>query len=217
MPIIGSLIAVTEAERAARMAAFLRGLADAGYVEGRNIGIEYRWADGHFDRLPALAADLVERKVAAIFVAGSSVGLRAAMSATKSIPIVFITGGDHVAAGYVAGLNRPGGNATGLTFINTELQPKRLELLREMIPNRSKFALLVNPNNPTIAQADVRSTTSAASRLGLDILVLNGGSESEIEHAFAMANQERVAAVLEAADAFFIDRRYQIAALAGAI
>jgi putative ABC transport system substrate-binding protein len=213
MPVIGSLVAVTEIEWASLMVAFRRGLADAGFVEGRNIGIEYRFADGHFERLPALAADLVERKVAAIFAAGSNVGIQAAISATKSIPIVFITGGDPVAAGYVGSRNRPGGNATGFAVLNTELQPKRLELLRELIPNRPKFALLVNPNNPAIVQADIRSTTSAAHRLGLDILVLNGGSESEIEHAFSMASQERAAAVLEGADAFFIDRRDQIAAL----
>jgi putative ABC transport system substrate-binding protein len=213
MPVIGSLVAVTETEWASLMVAFRRGLADAGFVEGRNIGIEYRFADGHFERLPALAADLVEQKVAAIFAAGSNVGIQDAISATKSIPIVFITGGDPVASGYVDSRNRPGGNATGFAVLNTELQPKRLELLREMIPNRSKFALLVNPNNPAIVQADIRSTTSAAGRLGLDILVLNGGSESEIENAFSTASQEGAAGVLEGADAFFIDRRNQIVAL----
>jgi putative ABC transport system substrate-binding protein len=213
MPVIGSLVAVTAAEWASRMVDFRRGLGEAGYVEGRNVGIEYRWADGHFDRLPALAADLVERKVSVIFASGSTVGLRAAMSATKSIPIAFITGGDPVAAGYVASLNRPGGNATGLSLMNTELQPKRLELIREMIPSSAKIALLVNPNNPTIAQEGVRSATPAARRLGLEIVVVNGGSESEIERAFATAKQERAAAVLEGADAFFIDGRDQIAAL----
>jgi putative tryptophan/tyrosine transport system substrate-binding protein len=212
MPVIGSLVAV-RAEWASRMIAFRRGLADAGYVEGRNIGIKYRWADGHFERLPALAADLVERKVAAIFAIGSNVSIQAAMSATKSIPIVFITGGDPVAAGFVASLDRPGGNATGFTVINTELQPKRLELLREIIPNAAKIALLVNPNNPTIVQTDIQSTTSAARRLGMETIVVNGGNEGEIDRAFATASQERAAAVLEGADAFFFDRREQIAAL----
>jgi putative ABC transport system substrate-binding protein len=213
LPIVGSLCAVTEAEWASRMAAFRRGLAEAGYLEGRNVGIDYRWADGHFDRLPALASNLVERNVSVIFVSGSTVGLRAAMSATKSIPIVFIAGDDPVAAGYVASLDRPGGNTTGFTVINTELQPKRLELLREIIPNAAKIALLVNPNNPTIVQADIQSTTSAARRLGMETIVVNGGNEGEIDRAFATASQERAAAVLEGADAFFFDRREQIAAL----
>src|ERR1700722_5499965 len=169
------------------MANFRRGLAEAGYVEGRNVGIDYRWGDGHFDRLPALASDLVGRNVSVIFVSGSTVGLRAAMVATKSIPIVFITGGDPVAAGYVASLNRPGGNATGLTLINTELQPKRLELLREIIPNAAKIALLVNPNNPTIVQADIQSITPGARRLGMETIVVNGRNEDEIDRAFATA------------------------------
>jgi putative ABC transport system substrate-binding protein len=213
VPVIGSLVAVTEAEWASRMADFRRGLAEAGYVEGRNVGIDYRWGDGHFDRLPALASDLVGRNVSVIFVSGSTVGLRAAMAATKSIPIVFITGGDPVAAGYVASLNRPGGNATGLTLINTELQPKRLELLREIIPNAAKIALLVNPNNPTIVQADIQSITPGARRLGMETIVVNGRNEDEIDRAFATASQERAAAVLEGSDAFFIDRRDQIAGL----
>jgi putative tryptophan/tyrosine transport system substrate-binding protein len=213
MPVVGSLAAVTESEWASRMVDFRRGLADAGYVEGRNVGIEYRWADNHSDRLPALAADLIKRKVSAIFTSGSTVGLRAAMSATKSIPIVFVTGGDPVAAGYVASLNRPGGNVTGLSLMNTELQPKRLELIREIIPSASKIALLVNPSNPTVLQADIQIVTPAARRLGLDLVVVNASSESEIEHAFTTASQERAAAVLEGADAFFIDRRDQIASL----
>jgi putative tryptophan/tyrosine transport system substrate-binding protein len=213
MPVIGSLCAVTEVEWASRMLAFRRGLGEAGYVEGRNVGIEYRYADGHFDRLPALASILVGRNVSVIFVSGSVVGLRAAMSATNSIPIVSIFGNDPVAAGYITSLNRPGGNVTGLSLMNTELQPKRLALLREIIPNAAKVALLVNPDNPTVARDDVQSATSAARRLGMDIIVINGRSEREIDHAFEIASQERAAAVLEGADAFFFDRREQIAAL----
>ena len=213
MPVISSLIALTETLWASRLVDFRRGLADAGYVEGRNVEIEYRWADGHLDRLPALAADLVGRKVSTIFEAGSTVGLEAAMSATKSIPIVTIFGSNPVAAGFVAGFNRPGGNVTGLSLMNTELQPKRLELIREIIPKAAKIALLVNPNNPTPMQADIQNVIPAARRLGLDILVVNGRNDGEIERAFAMASQEGAAAVLEASDAFFADRREQIAAL----
>jgi putative ABC transport system substrate-binding protein len=213
LPVIGSLVAVTEAEWASRMVDFRRGLADAGYVEGRNVGIEYRWAASHLDRLPALAADLVGAKVSAIFAAGSTAGLTAAMSATKSIPIVTIFGQDPVAAGFVAGFSRPGGNITGLSLMNTELQPKRLELLREIIPKVAKIALLVNPNNPTPTQADIQSAIPVARRLGLDIVVVNGRSDSEIETAFATASREGAAAVLEASDGFFADRRDHIAAL----
>jgi putative tryptophan/tyrosine transport system substrate-binding protein len=213
LPVVGSLMAVTEAEWASRMVAFRRGLAEVGYVEGRDVGIEFRWADGHFDRLPAMASDLVGRNVAIIFVGGSNVAIQAAMVATQSIPIVFTTGGDPVAAGFVASLNRPGGNVTGLSLMSTELLPKRLELLREIIPNAVKIALLINPNNPGIAQSDIESVTPAARRLGLEIVVVKAGSETEIERAFATASQERVAAVMESAEAFFFDRREQIAAL----
>src|SRR5215472_2362219 len=165
VPVIGSLAGVTETEWASRMVDFRRGLADAGYVEGRSVAIEYRWAEGHLDRLPALAADLIERKVSAIFTSGSTVGLRAAMSASKSIPIVTIFGQDPVATGFVSSFNRPGGNVTGLSLMNNELQPKRLELLRELIPGSSKIALLVNPTNPTPTQADIENATPAARRL----------------------------------------------------
>ena len=163
LPVVGSLVAVTEAEWASRMAAFRRGLRKPAIWRAA-MSIDYRWADGHFDRLPPLASNLVGRNVSVIFVSGSTVALRAAMSATKSIPIVFIAGDDPVEAGYVASLDRPGGDGTGFTVVNTELQPKRLELLREIIPNAAKIALLVNPNNPKIMQADIQSTTSAARR-----------------------------------------------------
>jgi ABC-type uncharacterized transport system substrate-binding protein len=212
LPVIGLLSSRSPGESAYAVAAFHQGLKDTGFIEGRNVAIEYRWADGHFDRMPAMAADLVGRKVAVILVGGHTPGVRAVMAATQTIPIVFTTATDPVAAGLVASLNQPGGNATGLTALSSELGPKRLELLHEMIPTAAKIALLVNPNNLVTSQEDVKIAV-AGRRLGLEIIVVNGGNESEIERAFATAVQQRAAALLEGSDAFFISRREQIAAL----
>ena len=150
MPVIGALYGVSAADWTQQMAGFRRGLSEAGFVEGRNVAIEFRWADGHFDRLPAMAADLVGRKVAVILSGGTDLATRAAMAATQTIPIVFTTAADPVGVGHVASLNRPGGNVTGVTFLSRELEPKRLELLREAIPGATKIALLVNQNNPRL-------------------------------------------------------------------
>jgi putative ABC transport system substrate-binding protein len=145
LPVIGVLGGVSSARYQEPTAGFHRGLAEAGYVEGRNVAIEYRWADDHYDRLPAMAADLASRRVAVIFAGGPDVGLKAAMAATKTIPIVFVTGSDPVAAGFVPSLARPDGNVTGLTAFGVELTAKRLELLHELLPGARRIAVLVNP------------------------------------------------------------------------
>jgi putative ABC transport system substrate-binding protein len=181
---------------------------------GRNVAIEYRWADGQFDRLPGMAADLVGRKVAVILAGGSIVAVRAAMAATKTIPIVFTVANDPVALGLVASLNRPGGNATGVTLQGIEIGQKRLELLHQIVPSAGRIALLVNPNNPLTRQESVQSVQAAARHLGLAIVVVEGGSESEIETAFASAAQDKAGALFVASDAFLSSRDEQIAALA---
>jgi putative ABC transport system substrate-binding protein len=212
MPMIGSLFGVAAAEWAAPMAGFRRGLGEMGFVEGRNVVIEDRWADGQYDRMPAMAADLVARKVAVILVGGNLPGVRAALAATRSIPIVFTTGADPVANGLVASLNRPGGNATGVTFIGGELVPKQLELLHEAVPNSTRIAVLVNPANPVTSQDVMQGAQAAARRRGLDLVVVNASTENGIETAFATAVQQRAAALLFD-DAYFFSRREQIAAL----
>ena len=213
VPVIGGLYGVSEAQWRAATAGFKHGLGEAGFVEGRNVAIEYRWAEGRFDRLPALAAELVGRKVAVIFAGGSDVAVRAAKAATQTTPIVLTTGSDPVVSGLVASINRPGGNLTGATLFTNELGPKLLELLREMIPAVGKIALLVNPNNPVNSAANARTIEGAARRIGLEMIVVNGGTEREIDNAFASAARERAAALLVAGDAFLNSRREQIAAL----
>jgi putative ABC transport system substrate-binding protein len=183
-----------------------------GFLEGRNVAIEYRWAEGRLERMPAMAADLVERKVGVILVGGSLPGVRAVMAATQTIPIVFTTNTDPVAAGVVASLNRPGGNVTGVTGLGSELDPKRLELLHEMIPTATRFAMLVNPNNSVTMQDGIQGAQSAARRLGLEVIILKAGTESEIDAAFATAVEQRAAGLL-ANDAYFESRRDQFAAL----
>jgi putative ABC transport system substrate-binding protein len=214
MPVIGALYAVSAEEWADRMVAMRQGLNESGFVEGRNVTIEYRWADGHLDRLPAMAADLVGRKVAVILAGGSSVATQAAMAATRSIPIVFRSGVDPVTAGFVASLNKPGGNVTGESLLDGELGSKRLELLHELVPTAVKIALLVNPHNPVMSRFDIESGKTAARHLGLEINVVEGGTESDIEGAFAIAVQQQVAALQAGSDAFFQNQREQIAALA---
>src|SRR5271165_3360033 len=150
MPVIGVLHGVSAAQWTDRMAGFHRGLGEAGFAEGRNVAIEYRWAEGQFDRLPAMAADLVSRKVSVISAGAPDIAVRAAMAATKTIPIVFVTASDPVGAGFVPSLGRPEGNVTGVTLIGTELVAKRLELLHELLPGATRIALLVNPNNPGV-------------------------------------------------------------------
>jgi putative tryptophan/tyrosine transport system substrate-binding protein len=213
MPVIGSLYGVSAAEWASPMAGFRRGLSEWGFDEGRNVAIEYRWAEGQFDRMPAMAADLVRRKVAVILVGGNLDGVRAAISATQTIPIVFTTASNPVTNGLVASLNRPGGNATGVTVFAAELGPKRLELLHELLPTGKKIALLVNPKVPAVMESDIQGAQTAAGSLGLDVIVVRAGSENEIEEAFAAAAQERASALQVGDDAFLDGRREKIAAL----
>ena len=213
MLVIGSLYGVSAAQWGEPMTGFRRGLSEWGFVEGQNVTIEYRWADGQFDRMPAMAADLVSRKVAVILVGGNLDGVRAAMAATRTIPIVFTTASDPVATGLVASLNRPGGNVTGVTVIAGELGPKRLELLHELLPTAKKIALLVNPKVPTVLQDDIQRAQAAARSLGLEMTVLKGGDEDEIGRAFASAVQQGASALQVGDDAFLDSRRAQIAAL----
>jgi putative tryptophan/tyrosine transport system substrate-binding protein len=214
IPVIGTLFGASAAEWKDVMAGFHRGLGATGFVEGRNLAIEYRWGDGQFDRMPAMAADLVSRNVAAILVGGSVPGVRAVIAATRTIPIVFTTGSDPVANGLVASLNRPGGNATGVTFIGGQLVPKKLELLHEAIPTATKIVLLVNPNNPVTLQEATLGAQAATRRLGLDVILLNARTDNEIETAFATAVQQGAGAVTLGNDAYISSRRELIAALA---
>jgi putative ABC transport system substrate-binding protein len=213
VPVIGSLYGVSAAQWVEPMTGFRRGLSEWGFVEGQNVTIEYRWAEGQFDRMPAMAADLVSRRVAVMLVGGNLDGVRAAIAATRTIPIVFTTASDPVATGLVASLNRPGGNVTGVTLIAGELGPKRLELLHELLPTAKKIALLVNPKVPTTLQDDIQRAQAAARSLGLEMTVVKGGDEDEIEGAFASAVQQGASALQVGDDAFLDSRRAQIAAL----
>jgi len=211
MPVIGSLQGVAAAQWAERiMAGFHRGLSETGYVEGRNVAIEYRWAEGQLDRLPAMAADLVSRRVAVIF-ATPDVGVRAAMAATRTIPIVFTTASDPVVAGFVPSLGRPGGNVTGIAMMGVELVAKRLELLRELLPGARRIAVLVNLNNPSLAQTIVEHSQAAARRIGLELVVLKAATDSEIENSVAAAVEQQAAALSIGSDAYLSSRSRQIA------
>jgi putative ABC transport system substrate-binding protein len=193
--------------------AFRQGLSETGYVEGRNVTIEYRWADGQNDRLPALAADLVRRQVTVIAAPGSTPAALAAKAATATIPVIFQVGTDPVAAGLVASLARPAGNVTGVTNINTELVPKRLELLRELIPTTNIIALLVNPTSPFITESISKDLQSATRALGLQLHILNASTEHDFDTVFATFTKLRADVLVIAPDAMFISRSEQLAAL----
>ena len=212
MPLIGFLDSGSFAESTDRIAAFQDGLKGAGFVEGRNVAIEYRWAGGQYERLPALAEDLVRRQVALIAATGSPNSAQASQAETKTIPIVFANGGDPVKLGLVGSLNRPDGNATGVTFFNSTLVSKRLELLRELIPTAALIVVLVNPKNPN-AEPDIRDLRTAASALGQQIVIAHASTESDLDAAFASIVQQQAGALLVAPDTFFISRRDQLAAL----
>jgi ABC-type uncharacterized transport system substrate-binding protein len=194
------------------VAAFRGGLSEAGYVEGQNVAIEYRWADNHYDRLPPLAADLVRRQVTVIAATGTPAAL-AAKAATSTIPIVFTAAADPVAVGLVASLNRPSGNATGVSGYQSALGAKRFELLHELVPNISVIGVLVNPNNPD-AEPQRKDATEAARIIGLQVHIVNVGSESDFNGAFATLVQLKAGALLVSADVLFISRRDQLVALA---
>ncbi len=210
---IGYLSGVSPGPYAPLLAAFRRGLGDTGYAEGRNVRIEYCWAEGQYDRLPGLAADLVARKVDVIAASGGPRSAPAAKAATLTIPIVFVTGIDPVAAGLVASLARPGGNVTGFTLMVTELMAKRLELLSELVPAARSIAVLINPKNSN-SGALVKDLPQAAATRGLQLHILKASTESEIDAAFASLAQLHAQALLGGSDAFFNDRRAQIIALA---
>jgi ABC-type uncharacterized transport system substrate-binding protein len=207
--VIGFLHAVVAAEYG-----FRRGLSAMGFVEGRNVAIDYRSTLGRSDQLPAMAAELASRNVAAIISLDSDLATRAAMAATRSIPIVFTTAGNPVQLGFVASFNRPGGNITGITTFGEELLPKRLELVRELLPTASKVALLFNPRSSAPSQVEIQSAQVAASRLGLEIVVVLASTDNEIENALAAAVEQRAAAIAVASDVFFSSRREYIALLA---
>ena len=214
VPTIGVLHGVAAAQWADRMLGFHKGLGEVGFIEGRNVAIEYRWAEGQFDRLPAMASDLVSRKVAVILAGASDVAIKAALSATNTIPIVFTTASDPVRAGFVPSLSRPGGNATGVTFMGVDLVAKRMELLHEILPSANRIGLLVNPNNPGLMQDNVQLSEAALRRLGLEIAIIKAGSESEIESAVLSAVQQEASALSIGNDAYLSSRSRQIAAFA---
>jgi len=211
MPVIGLLTATNQSDD--WLKAIQKGLSEGGYVEGRNLAIIYRSADGQFDRLPALAADLVSRQVSVILALGSPAPARAAMVATKTIPIVFGYGGDPVSDNLVGSLNRPGGNVTGATFIGTTVAAKRLELLQEIAPRVTDVALLVNPNN-MLAEIQIKEVEAAANVLGQRLNVVRASSEGEIDAAFATISQLKAGALFVGLDPFFLSKRNEIVALA---
>jgi putative tryptophan/tyrosine transport system substrate-binding protein len=213
MPVIGFLNSTSPGPFAPQVAAFHQGLSETGYVEGQNLTIEYRWAEGGDDRLPALAADLVGRKVDVIVAGGSINSALAAKSATSTIPIIFPGISDPVAAGLVASLARPGGNLTGFSPFQIELMPKRLELLTELVPQARVIALLVNPNDPR-TEGLIRDSQEAARTKGVQLAILKVGSESEIDAAFASLVQLDAGALVVGPTPDFLSRREQLLALA---
>lgn len=210
MPVIGFLHLGSPQQYAPMVAAFLQGLSEAGFVEARNVAIEYRWAENQSDRLPAMVADLVRRGVDVIAPAGGPASVRAAKAATTTIPIVFSLGSDPVKMGFVDSLNRPGGNVTGVTFLANELEAKQLELLSELVPGADAIAYLVNPSNPNTAMA----VQAAGQVLGRRIHVFNATAEHDLDLAFAGLGRERAGALLISPDPLFTSRREQIVTLA---
>ena len=212
MPVIGYLGAQSPAAFASRVTAFRQGLGEAGYTEGRNVAIEFRWAEGQHDRLPALAADLVARRVALIVAPGGAPAGIAAKSATTTIPIVFEVGADPIAMGLVTSLNRPGGNLTGVSSLNVEVTPKRLEILHEAIPTGGVVAVLLNPTSPTAA-SQLRNLQDAARALGLQLHVLHASTAKDFDPVFATLPQLRASGLVVASDTFFATHGEQLAAL----
>ena len=213
-PIVG-LVTGRSADASPRdVAAFRKGLNETGYFEGQNVAIEYRWADGRYDRLSELAADLVHRRVSVIATPGTTAAALAAKAATTTIPIVFGSGDDPVKLGLVSSLARPGGNLTGINFFSIETVAKRLGLLHELVPKAARIAVLVNPANTPIAEVMLRDIPAAARAIGLQIPVLNASTNREIDAAFATIVRDRADALFIAPDGFFTSRRIQLATLA---
>jgi putative tryptophan/tyrosine transport system substrate-binding protein len=213
LPAIGFLGSPSAADWVPFVTAFKRGLKETGYVEDENVTIEYRWAEGRYDRLPALAADLVRREVSVIFAAGSAVPALAAKAATGTIPIVFALGVDPVQFGLVASLSRPGGNVTGVNFLAADLGEKALGLIHELVPNLTVAAMFVNPTNPN-ADSLTRTVQETARSLGLQLHMLNVGTTAEIDAAFQSLAEQRIGMLVVGADPFLLSRRDQLVALA---
>jgi len=213
MPVIGLLGSESLDLWAARMRAFREGLKEAGFVEGQNVALEYRWAEGHNDRLPQLAADLVRRRVTVLAAPGSTPAAIAAKAATSTIPIIFWVGSDPIELGLVASLNRPGGNLTGVTTLNVGLVAKRVELLHEVVSGISSIALLVNPTSPVLTKISIGDAQAAARSLGLELHVLNASTEPDFDVMFENLTQLRAGGLVVGTDAFFSSRLEQLAAL----
>jgi putative ABC transport system substrate-binding protein len=214
MPVVGLLHPGRPDSYTQPLAAFQKGLNELGFVDGQNLAIEYRWAGTEYERFPSLAADLVRRQVNVVVVLASTPGTLAAKAATTTIPIVFGVGGDPVALGLVASLNRPGGNMTGVTLLNVAALPKRLGLLHELVPAAAAIALLVNPSNPLQTDAETRELQTAARALGLELHILNASSDGEFDAAFATLLQLGAKALVVQSDPLFTTRRDRLVALA---
>ena len=213
IPAIGFLSGLSAWEFSFLATAFRRGLADTGYVDGRDVSIEYRWAEGHYDRLPTLVSQLVERRVSVIVATGGISSVIAAKAATTTIPIVFTAGTDPVKAGIVPSLNRPGGNLTGVVFFNNMLGPKRLQVLRELSPRAAVVGIMVNPKNPN-TESDLQDVHAAASPLGIQVAVVHASSEREFDAAFVKLAGQGAGALIVNPDPFFGSRRDQLVTLA---
>jgi putative ABC transport system substrate-binding protein len=213
MPVVGFMNILSPDIVPHWVAGFREGLKETGFIEAKNVAVEYRWAQGHYDRLPELAADLVRQKVAVLAATGGDPSPQVAKAATQSIPIVFTANGDPVRNGLVASLNRPGGNVTGITIFGPAAVTKRLQLLHELVPQAAAIAYLMNPNNPN-GDLEMRTAETAAISLGKEMLVLRASDEGEIEAAFSTLAQQRRDALLVASDSFFISRRDQLTSLA---
>jgi putative ABC transport system substrate-binding protein len=213
MPVIGYVGTGSRESDAFRLPSFHQGLSESGYVEGRNVSIEYRWAEGHNDRLPAIMAELVRRQVVVIAVPASTPGVLAAKAATTTIPIVFYIGLDPVELGLVASLNRPGGNITGVTGWNVAVGPKRLEMLHEVVPTATVLALLVNPASPDLAEGDAKEQQAAARTLGLQLRILHASTDRDLDTVFATWPELQAGGLVIGTDAFFNTRKEHIAAL----
>jgi putative tryptophan/tyrosine transport system substrate-binding protein len=213
LPVVGFLNQASAKANASFADAFRRGLSDAGFVHGNNVTIEYRWAEGQYDRLPQLAAELVQRKVS-IIAAAYTLATQAALAATPAIPVVFVIGIDPVRSGFVSSFNRPGGRATGLAIFESLLGAKRLGLAHDLVPTARSVALLVNPRNPPVTEPYVIDVQNAASSLGLELVVLRAGSEREIDDSFAKVAEQHIGVLMVATDAFFLSRIGYVVALA---
>jgi putative tryptophan/tyrosine transport system substrate-binding protein len=213
VPVIGFLSGGSPAGYASSVVGFRNGLNEAGFVEGRNVAVDYRWMDGHFDRLPEAASDLVRRRVAVIFASGGVVSAIAAKAATSTIPIVFVHGSDPIKFGLVASLNHPGGNVTGVGFLQISLERKRLELLREMVPKGSVIAVLLNPNNPN-ADGQLNDVQTAATTLDQPIVVLKAATDRDLEATLAALVQQQINAFAVTADSFLYSRLNEIVTFA---